>query len=441
MAWRSHERAVHSESNGYRCNDCSVSCPTCSILLGWADGINSSGHARVGRYPQRRQPSGHRRVHPASTYRHPLSPSSPTHPLDELPVPFKPSTPPPHAASFSSEAGGAMEAGRPMPLDDSEVRTLAQVQYSAILYSTGLDALTYVKHGPDTDKASLGRVEIGQRLDAPPPGSKPAFDSGIQTARTYLAPHLVSPARRLIQDGTVELAQSPVTQIPQSPLGTRAAWEQWGLGPKPDFIPWPTVPPSASLVSYDTAGEYPANGACNPSGLAVSSAAPRIARSYKSRPNRARRAIDYQDDDGDVDQYRPSSSRPKQSPKSGNSYACPFRKHDRLKYNLQDRETCASHSWPDMCRLRYVVLVYWFITLGTYTYSHQRASRAMSLGDPLPEMPETLPAQKTPGLPRGFQKLSRGQGSVSAARHHGSPTTRAESAEEAPAIFRTPSDR
>lgn len=246
-----------------------------------------------------------------STYSHPLSPSSPTHRLHELLVPFNPPTPPPHGAIFPSEAGGAMEAGGAIPSAASEVRT-----------------------------------------------------------RTYLATSPVSAARRFIQDETVEFAQSSVTQIPQSPLGTRAACEQWVMGPEPNFLPSPTVPSSARLVSCHTAGQSPANGACDATGLTLSSTTPRIARSYRSRPSRSRRPSGDQDDDDDADRYRPSPSQSKQSPKSGKKYACPFRKHDRLKYNLQDRETCASHSWPTVYRLRYVVLVYRFITLLIHTREH-----------------------------------------------------------------------
>lgn len=82
-----------------------------------------------------------------------------------------PHTTPSSGAIFSSEGGGAMETRGAIPLDGSEVRTLAKIDqghYWSIPHSSRLHIFVDAKFGSNTDKASLGRVESGRRLDAPP---------------------------------------------------------------------------------------------------------------------------------------------------------------------------------------------------------------------------------------------------------------------------------
>lgn len=43
--------------------------------------------------------------------------------------------------------------------------------------------------------------------------------------------------------------------------------------------------------------------------------------------------------------------------------ACPFRKYNSAKYNIQDYRSCAVSSWPSIARLKYVVLAYLSLTL------------------------------------------------------------------------------
>ena len=59
-----------------------------------------------------------------------------------------------------------------------------------------------------------------------------------------------------------------------------------------------------------------------------------------------------EDDDDDGDGYRPSSSLSKNSPGSTKRFACPFRKHDPSKYNIQEHEVCAVRSWSAISRLK-----------------------------------------------------------------------------------------
>jgi hypothetical protein len=92
-------------------------------------------------------------------------------------------------------------------------------------------------------------------------------------------------------------------------------------------------------------------------GLAPCSTMSHLAPSYGSRPNHSRQpSDDKDDDDDDVDRHRPSSSQSKRSSTSPKRYACPFRKHDPLKYNLQDHEICTVRSWDSVSRMKYVVL-------------------------------------------------------------------------------------
>lgn len=59
-----------------------------------------------------------------------------------------------------------------------------------------------------------------------------------------------------------------------------------------------------------------------------------------------------EDDDDDGDGYRPSSSLSKHSPGSTKRFACPFRKHDPAKYNIQEHEVCTVRSWSAISRLK-----------------------------------------------------------------------------------------
>jgi hypothetical protein len=58
------------------------------------------------------------------------------------------------------------------------------------------------------------------------------------------------------------------------------------------------------------------------------------------------------DADENNSQSSRSNSRNRQSPKHGLKLACPFRKHDPLKYNLHDYPICALSSWNTIARVK-----------------------------------------------------------------------------------------
>lgn len=83
-------------------------------------------------------------------------------------------------------------------------------------------------------------------------------------------------------------------------------------------------------------------------------------RKGKRKVDRQDRAGD-DDDDDDCPQKRlkpeiktSGSSRPR-------SLACPYRKHDRRKYNRRDHKICADNSWPTMSRMKYALTAVFLI--------------------------------------------------------------------------------
>ncbi|KAL2268800.1 hypothetical protein VTJ83DRAFT_3646 [Remersonia thermophila] len=75
-------------------------------------------------------------------------------------------------------------------------------------------------------------------------------------------------------------------------------------------------------------------------------------------PNGGRRPLggpfgqDDEDEDDEGDMYRPPSPQSKRSPDGAKRFACPFRKHDPMTYNIHDHEVCAVRSWTTISRLK-----------------------------------------------------------------------------------------
>jgi len=350
-----------------------------------------------------------------SPHRHPISPSAPGPQLDEFPGDFNPPISPAHRVPFSSQA-----ARKAMQLDDHALRILAKIDEGnspPIPQSSKLHNLIDASNVHNTAKSSLRRVESEWHLDASVTGRKPAFDSGIPRPRTSLATRSVSSARRLIDDETVEFVQSPLgahaaceqwlmvskpnsLPSPRTPSGSSlissyteakspinsasdgasddslSEPESWlGLNDKSDAMrQWTrtfhhTVDGVLdgiwvrynrewdALITKCTGDQGGIPSQYAQSGITQCSTISHLTPGYGSRSNHSRQPSDDKDDDDDVDRYRPSSSQSKRSSTSPKRYACPFRKHDPLKYNLQDHEICTVRSWDSVSRMKYVVLV------------------------------------------------------------------------------------
>ena len=90
------------------------------------------------------------------------------------------------------------------------------------------------------------------------------------------------------------------------------------------------------------------------SGRVRKGASSRHAPSKSLRPSGRLPAQEDEDDDDEAEGYRPPSSMSKRSLESAKRFACPFRKHDPLTYNIYDHEVCAIRSWLTISRLKYV---------------------------------------------------------------------------------------
>lgn len=69
-------------------------------------------------------------------------------------------------------------------------------------------------------------------------------------------------------------------------------------------------------------------------------------------PNIRRPFPDEREEDDDVEGNRPPSSQSRNSSSAPKRYACPFRKHDPVTYNIHDHEICALRSWDSVSRMK-----------------------------------------------------------------------------------------
>ena len=74
-------------------------------------------------------------------------------------------------------------------------------------------------------------------------------------------------------------------------------------------------------------------------------------------PNIRRQYADEKDEDDDLEGHRPPSSQSRNSSSAPKRYACPFRKHDPVVYNIHDHDICALRSWESVSRMKYVANV------------------------------------------------------------------------------------
>ncbi|KAK1826624.1 hypothetical protein QBC39DRAFT_15227 [Podospora conica] len=193
-----------------------------------------------------------------SPHRHPSSPSAPQH-LDGLPKISGLLTSPPHRVPFSSQA-----ARKAMQLDDSAVRILGKIDETnspPAHQSSRFPDLVDASGRHATTTRSLHSFESQLDLGASFAGPKRPLEPDSQMSRTSLATRPPSSAKRMIEDETVEFVQSPVSQLPRSPLGAHAACEEWLKVSKPRALPLRTTPSGSSLVSSWTAAKSLANSA------------------------------------------------------------------------------------------------------------------------------------------------------------------------------------
>ncbi|AEO59781.1 hypothetical protein MYCTH_2308309 [Thermothelomyces thermophilus ATCC 42464] len=80
--------------------------------------------------------------------------------------------------------------------------------------------------------------------------------------------------------------------------------------------------------------------------------ASRHALSKGFRTNRLMSQEEEEGEDDENDGSRPASSLSKRSSGTAKRFACPFRKHNPLIYNIHDHEVCAIRSWSTISRLK-----------------------------------------------------------------------------------------
>jgi hypothetical protein len=110
---------------------------------------------------------------------------------------------------------------------------------------------------------------------------------------------------------------------------------------------------TAKVNSYTgNTGRSSSNSAST--GNTTTSSASHMAPSRSRKRSRGGGEGSTSDADGNDSQSSRSNSRTRKHPDPGLKLACPFRKHDPLKYNLQKYSICALSSWSTIARVKYV---------------------------------------------------------------------------------------
>jgi hypothetical protein len=101
--------------------------------------------------------------------------------------------------------------------------------------------------------------------------------------------------------------------------------------------------------THNQGGDFASRGA------AQGSAASYYTTNRGLMPNARRHFPDEKEEDDDVEGHRSPSSQSKHSSSAPKRYACPFRKHDPVSYNIHDHDICALRSWESVSRMKYVL--------------------------------------------------------------------------------------
>lgn len=115
-------------------------------------------------------------------------------------------------------------------------------------------------------------------------------------------------------------------------------------------LPLRKLAPSCSVREHTNVsnGQSSSNASSSRGGSESSQLGPRARQSIQPEKKKRKFSREPNDEDSDEEQTQCRSSKGKD--KEGQSLACPFYKHDRLRYG--DRRYCNGPGWPDMHRLK-----------------------------------------------------------------------------------------